>query len=66
MKLLINGEQTSIEVKTLHELVEQYNIDQQLVVTEVDSLIIGQEERQHFELKEDMKIELVHFVGGGY
>ncbi|TSB46703.1 sulfur carrier protein ThiS [Alkalicoccobacillus porphyridii] len=65
MKLLVNGEQSSVDVKTLYELVEQYKINQQLVVTEVDGLIIGQEERTQFELKEGMKIELVHFVGGG-
>lgn len=65
MKLLMNGEHISVDLETLGELVEHYKLNPQLIVTEVDGVIIGQEERASMKLQKDMNIEIVHFVGGG-
>ncbi|WP_026674724.1 sulfur carrier protein ThiS [Alkalihalobacterium bogoriense] len=65
MKLIINGEDMQLDVKTLDEVVKHYGLEQNLVVTEVDGTIIDRTNWSETELKDGMKIELVHFVGGG-
>lgn len=65
MTVQVNGQQVSLEVQTLDELVDHYQLDHELVVTEVDGAIIAKEERSSTKIADGMKIELVHFVGGG-
>ncbi|MEK4564581.1 sulfur carrier protein ThiS [Alkalihalobacillus sp. FSL R5-0424] len=65
MTIVVNGQSISFEEQTLEELVNQYNLEPELVVTEVDGEIISREERAKKQLHDGMKIELVHFVGGG-
>ncbi|UOE95740.1 sulfur carrier protein ThiS [Alkalihalobacillus sp. LMS39] len=65
MKLIINGEDIQLDVKTLDEVVKHYELEQNLVVTEVDGTIIDRTNWSETELKDGMRIELVHFVGGG-
>ncbi|BAB05151.1 sulfur carrier protein ThiS [Halalkalibacterium halodurans] len=65
MNVIVNGEVATIKANTLAELVSHYELDDQLVVTEVDGEIIDREQWTHFELTEGQRIELVHFVGGG-
>ncbi|WLR60513.1 sulfur carrier protein ThiS [Guptibacillus hwajinpoensis] len=65
MTLLVNGEQHDLEVTTLKEVVTHFGLQEGLVVTEVNGTIIDRSEWIDTEVKEGMKIELVHFVGGG-
>ncbi len=65
MNLIINGEAKQLELETLADLVAHFNLDKNLVVTEVNGLIISLEERSETKLSEGMKIEIVQFVGGG-
>ena len=65
MLLSINGEKKEFDGKTLQDIVAYYKLDEQLVVTEVDGAIIGIEDRSSFQLRPDMNIEIVQFVGGG-
>ncbi|NEU30747.1 sulfur carrier protein ThiS [bacterium LRH843] len=65
MKMFINGEEYSLDVKTLAEVVAHFELESHLVVTEVDGVIIDQTDWEHTAIKEEMKIELVQFVGGG-
>ncbi|MFK3958460.1 sulfur carrier protein ThiS [Guptibacillus hwajinpoensis] len=65
MTLLVNGEQHDLEVATLKEVVTHFGLQEGLVVTEVNGTIIDRSEWSDIEVKEGMKIELVHFVGGG-
>ena len=66
--LKINGTEKTFDEglpPTLGELLAQLEIDAATVVAEIDGDII---ERQNFaqtELKEEMAIELIRFVGGG-
>ncbi|MFK3937693.1 sulfur carrier protein ThiS [Alkalihalobacillus sp. NPDC078783] len=65
MTIVVNGQTISFKQQTLEELVNQYKLEPELVVTEVDGAIISREERAEKQLEDGMKIELVHFVGGG-
>lgn len=65
MELMINGESVQLDVKTLEDVVNHYELQKGLVVTEVDGKIIDRSEWSNTEVMSGMKIELVHFVGGG-
>lgn len=65
MKLEINGKPEEIRMTTLAELVENCGLEEELVVAEVDGEIVDREKWKEFELESGMKIEIVHFVGGG-
>ncbi len=65
MKLLINGEEHQLDAATLADVVAHFELEPHLVVTEVDGQIIDRAEWEQTTLIDDMKIELVQFVGGG-
>lgn len=65
MKVIINGEEKDLNYETIADVVEDYQLTENLVVTEVDGVIINQEDRANTKLKIGMKIEIVQFVGGG-
>ncbi|MBU8905739.1 sulfur carrier protein ThiS [Desertibacillus haloalkaliphilus] len=65
MLLYINGEEKQLDVSKLDEVVKHYQLEGNLVVTEINGEIVDREDWEDTELKEGMKIELVHFVGGG-
>ncbi|MFN7251195.1 MAG: sulfur carrier protein ThiS [Anaerobacillus sp.] len=65
MIIVINGEETELELETLADVVNHFKLDENLVVTEVDGSIIEIEQRTQTKLSEGMKIEIVQFVGGG-
>ncbi|MMZ61603.1 Sulfur carrier protein ThiS [compost metagenome] len=67
MKLIVNGQ--SIEWPapqgTVQQLLEHFDLSNKLVIVEVDESIIDKNMYSQFFLLDGMKIELVHFVGGG-
>jgi sulfur carrier protein len=65
LKLYVNGEETELDVTTLSDLVDAYKLTKGLVVLEVDGEIIDRDAWSDTEVKDGMKIEIVHFVGGG-
>lgn len=65
MRLIINGEEYDLDVKTLRDVIEHFQLNANLVVTEVDGEIVDRSKWESTTLKEMMKIELVQFVGGG-
>lgn len=65
MKLIINGEKKELDVQTLSEVVDQYELQKGLVVTEIDGKIIDRKDWEETKVRDGMKIEIVHFVGGG-
>lgn len=66
MELIINGKkETLTNVRTLEDVVAHFNLQKGLVVTEVDGEIIDRTKWSTTEISSGMKIELVHFVGGG-
>ncbi|MDV2884053.1 thiamine biosynthesis protein ThiS [Alkalihalophilus pseudofirmus] len=65
MELIINGEKETIQADTLLDVVTHYQLEKHLVVTEVNGEIIDRDSWAETKVEEGMKIELVHFVGGG-
>lgn len=65
MKLHINGETYHLEVSTMADVIEHFQLQKGLVATELDGTIIDRSQWNETVLKEGMKIELVQFVGGG-
>lgn len=65
MRLFINGEEHHLDVVTLADVVAHFDLEPHLVVTEVNGTIIDRADWTETGLAEEMKIELVQFVGGG-
>ncbi|MNI10401.1 Sulfur carrier protein ThiS [compost metagenome] len=67
MKLIVNGQ--SIEWPepqgTIQQLLEHFGLSSKIVIVEVDERILDKNTYSQFFLLDGMKIELVHFVGGG-
>ncbi|GAA0382953.1 sulfur carrier protein ThiS [Bacillus horti] len=63
--LLINGREEELEVTTLDEVIQHFQLKPEHVVAEVDGQIVDRSEWANYELNTGMKLELVHFVGGG-
>lgn len=65
MRLLINGKPADLEATVLMDVMRHYDLLDQLVVAEIDGRIIDKADWETMPLAEEMRIELVHFVGGG-
>ena len=65
MIVVVNGEQYQTECSTLEQLVIQQELNPDSVVAEVNREIVKKENRADFRLKDEDRIELVRFVGGG-
>lgn len=65
MELWVNGAKRTCSARTVEALLQEYGMERKLVVVEIDGIVIQREQWPAAELSEDMKIELVHFVGGG-
>lgn len=65
MVITLNGKETTVAYTSLEELIVGYKLKPEHVVAEVDGEIIAREKWKEFKLKPGLKIELVHFVGGG-
>jgi sulfur carrier protein len=65
MNVIINGEKKNVEVKNVMELVHDLKLNPGLIVIEVEGEIIDRSNWEAVEMKEDLTIEIVHFVGGG-
>jgi sulfur carrier protein len=65
MNVIINGEKKNVEVTNVLELVHDLKLNPGLIVIEVEGEILDRSNWEAVELKEDLTIEIVHFVGGG-
>lgn len=66
MQIWINSNLINIADDTnLAQLIESQNYDSNRVAAEVDMQIVPRTIWNEFKLKDQMKIEIVEFVGGG-
>ncbi len=66
MELIINGDKKVLEdASTLSDLVGHYGMQDKMVVAEVDGEVVERDRWLATTLRDGMRIELVHFVGGG-
>ena len=65
-KIKINGKKWTINPKmTLKELVARFKIPLDKVAIELNENIIDKKEINKIKVKNEDKIEIVHFIGGG-
>lgn len=66
MKLILNGRETEVsERRTLLELLKDKGIEPDKVVVEYNSDIAKKEDWGNIVLKENDRLEVLKFVGGG-
>ncbi|WP_139993735.1 sulfur carrier protein ThiS [Paenibacillus paridis] len=66
MDLVINGENQQLEqVRTVYDVIEKLGLSGKPVVAEADGNVLTAEQWADTPVYSGMKIELVHFVGGG-
>lgn len=66
MKVILNGKEKEIkENETISDLLKELNIKEKMVAVEINLKIIDKKEFKNVFIKENEKIEIVHFMGGG-
>lgn len=67
MKLVINGEdRTFSSVSTLSDLLTQLGLKADRVAVELNRELVPRDRWPQTKLADTDKLEIVHFVGGGY
>ncbi|MCO8194490.1 MULTISPECIES: sulfur carrier protein ThiS [Anaerofustis] len=61
----INGQDTKLSDISLKELLEKCNFDSEKVAVELNEEIISKKDFDKIKIKDNDKIEVVSFVGGG-
>ncbi|MCI0500880.1 MAG: sulfur carrier protein ThiS [Epsilonproteobacteria bacterium] len=66
MKIIINGHEKEFEENlTLKNVIKQLQIEEKVMASAVNMNIIKKENWENYILKENDKLELLEFVGGG-
>ena len=66
MNITINGEQRTFEDGlNLQQLVLQLGLENKRLAIEVNEEIVPRSEYEHYQLKQDDRLEIVQAVGGG-
>jgi sulfur carrier protein len=66
--MIVNGKELSIKeltIPTIEELLKKFNINNKMIAIEINGKVIPKTEWNKIQLKEEDKIELIRFVGGG-
>ena len=65
-KIQINGRKTTIkENTTIFEVLKKFRIDEKKVAVELNGKIVPKINYKKKIIKDNDKIEIVHFIGGG-
>ncbi|WP_320035124.1 sulfur carrier protein ThiS [Halarcobacter sp.] len=66
MNLIVNGEEKNFgENSTLQNIISELKIEEKVMAAAVNMEIVKKDEWSSFVLKENDKLELLQFVGGG-
>lgn len=66
MKVHINGETKEIQTEiSLSELLERLALPNERIAIELNKSVVRRRDWGNIQIKDDDKIEIVHFVGGG-
>jgi thiamine biosynthesis protein ThiS len=66
MNLIINGESQTLLADTLSALVEQLGMKSDRVAIELNREIVPRDQWTETRLADGDRLEIVHFVGGGF
>ncbi len=65
-KIQLNGVEYKFREKTkLKDILKKFKIEEKKVAIEINGSIIHSHQFQNYEIKNNDKIEIVHFIGGG-
>jgi len=65
-KIQLNGKKITINQKvSLFDLLKKYKLDKKKVAIELNGSIISKSRFKKRLIKNDDKVEIVHFIGGG-
>jgi len=66
MNIILNGQQKECrDALTLLELIKELSLEGKVMAAAVNMEIVKQDEWDKYQLKENDKLELLDFVGGG-
>ncbi|HEY0765648.1 MAG TPA: sulfur carrier protein ThiS [Pyrinomonadaceae bacterium] len=65
MNLYVNGEAREVEVASLAELIGYLDLPVARIAIELNREVVRRGEWERTMLKDEDRIEIVHFVGGG-
>jgi thiamine biosynthesis protein ThiS len=65
MKVFVNGELKEIEISTLAELITELDLPVARIAIELNREVVRRSDWGSTMLKDEDRIEIVHFVGGG-
>ena len=65
MKVFVNGELREVEIFTLAELITELDLPVARIAVELNREVVRRSDWDSTMLKDEDRIEIVHFVGGG-
>ncbi|HYV82524.1 MAG TPA: sulfur carrier protein ThiS [Pyrinomonadaceae bacterium] len=65
MKVFVNGELRELEISTLAELITELDLPVARIAIELNREVVRRSDWGGTMLKDEDRIEIVHFVGGG-
>lgn len=67
MNLVINGDQMEVPdtISTISDLLHHFGLGNKVVMIELNTKIIDKAFHAETSLSDGMRVEIVHFVGGG-
>ena len=67
MRIYINGESREVQgTPTLAELINQLDLPAARIAVELNREVVRRSDWSNTMMHEDDRVEIVHFVGGGY
>ncbi len=63
--MIINGKTIQAKELRLKDYIKEQNLKMEFIALELNGRILPREEFEHIVLKENDKVEIVSFVGGG-
>ena len=67
MRVFINGETKEVEKKlNLTNLLKHFSLPDERIAIELNKEVVRKKDWETIKIKDADKIEIVHFVGGGY
>jgi len=67
MNIIVNGEELNIKNETtVEELLEQLEIKEKVMAVAINMEIVKKDDWKSHTIRENDKLELLHFVGGGW
>lgn len=65
MKIILNGKDYETKKQTIEQILEELKIEKKVMAAAVNLEVVKKENWASFNLKENDKLELLNFVGGG-